>query len=160
DKVFQACAVGVGCLGIIYAVILRVRSQYYLSETRTKHKWTDLREQLREGSILRNFSRVEVIVNPHVVDGANTCLLTLRKEVPKPDAPPPPKPFRDVFAELIAGIPGAGDALAALFQTFPALSPQLVEDAINNLEDSNEFTALSYEMLNIGSANGFPAVSS
>jgi FAD/FMN-containing dehydrogenase len=160
DKVFQACAVGMGCLGIIYAVILRVRSQYYLSETRTKHKWTDLREQLREGSILRNFSRVEVIVNPHVIDGANTCLLTLRKEVPKPDGPDPPKPFRDVFAEMIAGIPGAGDALAALFQTFPALSPQLVEDAINNLEDSNEFIALSYEMLNIGAANGFPAVSS
>jgi hypothetical protein len=160
DKVFNACAVGMGCLGIIYAVILRVRPQYYLSETRTKHKWTDLREQLREGSILRQFRHVEVIVNPHRIDDANTCLLTLRKEIPKPDQPSAPKPFRDVFAEFLAGIPGAGDALAALFQTFPALSPQLVEDAINNLEDADEFTALSYKMLNIGAANGFPAVCS
>jgi FAD/FMN-containing dehydrogenase len=160
DKIFNACAVGVGCLGIIYAVILRVRPQYYLSETRTLHKWSELRDTLREGSILRDFRHVEVIVNPHAIDGANTCLLTLRREIPKPDAPSAPKPFRDVFAEFLTSIPGAGDALAALFQTFPALSPRLVEDAINNLVDDDEFTALSYKMLNIGAANGFPAVCS
>jgi FAD/FMN-containing dehydrogenase len=160
DKMFNASAVGIGCLGIIYAVLLRVRAQYYLSETRTLLKWTELRGQLREGSILRQYRHVEVIVNPHVIDGGNTCLLTLRREVPKPAAPSPPRPFRDVFAEFLAGIPGAGDALAALFQTFPALSPQLVEGALNNLEDANEFVALSYTMLNVGAANGFPAVCS
>jgi FAD/FMN-containing dehydrogenase len=47
DKTFNASVVGVGCLGIIYAVILRVRSQYWLSETRTIHKWSELRDQLR-----------------------------------------------------------------------------------------------------------------
>ncbi len=160
DKVFNSSVVGMGCLGIIYAVILRVRQQYYLSETRTEFKWTALRDQLREGSILRQNNRVEVIINPHVMNGDNTCLLTLRNEVPPPTVPSPPKPFRDVFAELLAGIPGTGDVLAALFQTFPALTPQLVEDAITNLEDPNPFIALSYTMLNVGNANGFPAVCS
>lgn len=160
DKIFNACAVGVGCLGIIYAVILRVRSQYWLSETRTIHKWSDLRDRLREGSILHEFRHVEVLVNPHVVDGGNTSLLTLRKEVPRPTEPSDPKPLRNAFSELLASLPGAGDVLAALFKTFPALTPTLVENAITALEDPDEFVALSYTMLNVGAANGFPAVCS
>ena len=160
DKFFNASVVGIGCLGIIYSAILRIRSQYWLSETRTIHKWRELRDTLREGSVLRTFRHVEVLINPHVIDGDNTCLLTLRKEVPKPDQPSPPKPLRDLFAELLASLPGAGDALAALLRTFPALSPSLVEDAIKGLEDEDEFVAKSFEMLNIGAANGFPAVCS
>ena len=160
DKIFNASVVGIGCLGIIYAVILRVRTQYWLSETRTVTKWTDLKGTLREGSILRNHRHVEVLINPHVMSGDHTCLLTLRCEVPRPAKPSPPKPFRNLFAELLASLPGAGEVLAALFRTFPALSPLLVEGAIQNLVDPKEFVALSYTMLNIGAANGFPAVCS
>jgi len=160
DKTFNASVVGMGCLGIVYAVILRVRRQYYLSETRTGYKWTVLRDRLREGSILRQFRHVEAIINPHVINGDNTCLLTLRNEVPKPTAPTPPEPFRNLFAEFLASLPGAGDALVLMFQLFPTLSPELVEDAIDNLEDPQEFVALSYDMLNVGAANGFPAVCS
>jgi hypothetical protein len=160
DKFFNASVVGVGCLGIIYSVLLRIRPQYWLSETRSLHKWRQLRDQLREGSVLRTFRHVEVLVNPHVLNGENTCLLTLRREVPRPTAPGPPKPFRDMFAELLASLPGTGDVLAALFRTFPSLSPTLVENAILSLEDPKEFVALSYTMLNIGAANAFPAVCS
>jgi L-gulono-1,4-lactone dehydrogenase len=160
DRVFNASVVGVGCLGIIYAVILRVRSQYWLSETRTLYKWSNLREQLREGSVLRKYRHVEVLINPHAIDGENTSLLTLRQEVLQPVVPSQPKPFRDMFAAKLAGIPGAGDVLVALFQNFPALSPRLVEDAIQDLADPNEFVALSYTMLNVGAVNGFPAVCS
>jgi hypothetical protein len=103
---------------------------------------------------------VEVLVNPHVINSENTALLTLRCEIPQPATPSAPKPFRNVFAEFLASLPLAGDVLAALFRTFPALSPKLVENAINSLEDPNEFSALSYTMLNVGAANGFPAVCS
>ena len=160
DKIFNASIVGVGCLGIIYAVILRVRSQYWLSETRTIQKWTELRDQLREGSILRKFRHVEVLINPHVINGQNTSLLTVRCEVPRPTTPSAPKPFRNVFPELLASLPGAGDALALLLQSAPALSPALAENAIASLADPNDFVALSYTMLNIGAANNFPAVCS
>jgi len=149
-----------GCLGIIYAVILRVRSQYWLSETRTIAKWTDLKPILRDGGILRQHRHVEVLVNPHVINGDHTCLLTLRDEIPKPQKPSAPKPFRDVFAELLAHIPGAGNAIALLFQLLPTLSPNLVENAIQNLADPKPFTALSFTMLNIGAANNFPAMCS
>ena len=107
DKIFNASVVGIGCLGIIYAVILRVRTQYWLSETRTVTKWTDLKGTLREGSILRNHRHVEVLINPHVMSGDHTCLLTLRCEVPRPAKPSPPKPFRNLFAELL-GEPSRG----------------------------------------------------
>jgi FAD/FMN-containing dehydrogenase len=160
DKIFNASVVGAGCLGIIYAAIIRVRAQYWLSETRTLYKWSNLRDQLREGAVLRNYRHVEVLINPHAIDGENTSLLTLRQEVPQPAVPSPPMPFRDMFAAKLAGIPGAGDVLVALFRSFPALSPRLVEDAIQDLADPDEFVALSYTMLNVGAVNGFPAVCS
>jgi len=160
DKVFNASVVGIGCLGIIFKVLLRVRTQYWLSETRTIHKWTDLRQSLQDGSILPKFRHVEVLINPHVINGDNTCLLTLRQEVPRPAKPSPPKPLRNLFAEFLASRPGAGEFLAKLVATFPAVSPKLVEGAIKNLEDTKEFVALSYIMLNIGAANGFPALCS
>lgn len=160
DKVFSASVVGVGCLGIIFAVILRVRSQYWLSETRTLHKWSDLRKKLLDDNFLRQYRHVEVLINPHVIKGQNTSLLTVRHEVPQPTKPSPPKPFRNAFSELLASLPGAGEFLVFLFRTWPRLSPILVENAITSLEDSNEFVAPSFTILNIGAANGFPAVCS
>ena len=33
DELFNACLVSLGCLGVVYAVVLRVREQYDLVET-------------------------------------------------------------------------------------------------------------------------------
>ena len=160
DKLFNASVVGIGCLGVIYAVVLRVWPQYWLSETRTRWSWAGLKPQLRDAAIIRQYRHVEVLVNPYPVGGEQTCLLTLRREVPRPEVPPAPKPFRNLFGEFLAGVPGTGDFLAWLFRSFPSLTPSLVQQAILSLEDGNEFVAKSFEMLNIGAANGFPAVCS
>jgi FAD/FMN-containing dehydrogenase len=160
DKTFNASVAAFGSVGIIYAVILRVRSRYFLSETRTIHTWAELREMLRRGDPLRKNRHVEVLINPHKISSENTCLLTLRNEVPEPAEPSPPKPFRNLFAQFIASLPGAGDVLAALFRSFPRLSPRLVDSGIRALQDDKDFVALSYTMLNVGAANGFPVICS
>jgi L-gulono-1,4-lactone dehydrogenase len=135
-----------------------VRRQFWLSETITLHKWTDLRGQL--GGLIRAHGYVEVIINPHLLNGDNTCMLTLRDEVPKPTVPSPPKPFRNLFSQLIANLPGAGDFLDALVIARPTIVPKLVEAALNDLVDPNPYIGPSYELLSVGAINTFPAVSS
>ena len=160
DKFFQASVVGIGSLGVIFAVLLRVRRQYWLSETITLHKWSELRPLLRDGALIRAHRHAEVVVNPHVLNGDNTCMLTLRDEVPKPTAPSPPKPFRNLFSQFLANLPGSGDVLAALVIARPTIVPKLVEEALKDLADPAPYVGLSYEILNVGAINTFPAVSS
>jgi hypothetical protein len=160
DKFFHASIVGVGSLGIIYAVLLRVRKQFWISETITLRKWSELKAELHDGALIRNHGYVEVIINPHVLNGDNTCLLTLRDEVPKPAVPSAPKPFRNLFGQFLSNLPGSGDFLDALVIARPMISPKLVEKALEVLEDGNPYVGLSYEMLTVGTINNFPAVSS
>jgi hypothetical protein len=159
-KFFQASVVGIGILGIIFAVLLRVRRQFWVSETITLHKWSKLRGQLRDDALLRAHKYVEVIINPHVLNGDNTCMLTLRDEVPRPAVPSPPKPFRNLFAQFLSNLPGSGDFLDALVIAHPSIAPKLVEVSLQDLADPNPYVGPSYELLSVGSINTFPAVSS
>jgi L-gulono-1,4-lactone dehydrogenase len=102
DKFFRACLVGIGSLGIIYAVLLRVRKQFWISETITLRKWSELSATLRDGALIRSHGYVEVIINPHVLNGDNTCLLTLRDEVPKPAMPSPPETFPEPVRAVLS----------------------------------------------------------
>jgi hypothetical protein len=160
DKFFHASVVGVGCLGIIYAVLLRVRRKYWLSETVTLHKWSELRGQLRDDAFIRAHRHLEVIINPNALNGDNTCMLTLRDEVPAPAVPGPPKPFRNLFSQFVLNIPGAGDFLDALVVARPSIVPDLLEQSFNFLADPTPYIGPSYELLNVGSINVVPAVSS
>lgn len=161
SAVFNAAVVGIGSIGIIYAVILRVRDKHFLHELRTLDTWENLRDQLRQGDIIRNYLHFEVWVNPLAVNGTHTCLVTKRQEVAPPTHTPfPPKPFRDLFAEFLASIPGADKVLAWLFNTFPALAPWLNENALTSLEDTDGYTDVSFRMLNIGAANSYAAICS
>jgi len=160
DKFFNACVVGVGCLGIIYAVLLRVRRKYWLSETVTLQKWSDLRDRLRDGALIRAHRHLEVIINPHPFHGENSCLLTLRDEVPEPAVPGPRKSLRNLFAQFVLSLPGAGDFLDALVVARPSIVPDLLETSFNSLVADTPYIGQSYELLNVGSINVVPAVSS
>lgn len=158
DDLFNACVVGVGSLGVIYAAIIRVMPLYYLQEVRVIKPWTEIKKDLQSG-ILQQFRHVEVLFNPHKTKGQNSCLLTTRNIVPKPAGPLPERPFRNVFAQLLASLPGAGDVLAWTFNTFPTSSPQLVDEALNALEDPKPYTNVYYNILNVGAVNGYAAIS-
>jgi len=159
DNLFQATVVGIGCLGIIVGVLLHVRARYFLSEVRTIKKWSTLRSDLAAGKIIRDYRHVEVWINPHLINGDHSCLLTVRNEVAAPTGPTPAKPFRALFAEFLASLPGADKVLAWMFNTFYKASPRFIESALATLEDSDQYVQLSYKMLNIGATNNFAALS-
>ncbi len=162
DKLFNACVVGMGCLGIVYAVILRVRPKYWLKETRTVLPWPEARATLAAGTILQQFRHVEVLLNPHKVDGQHMCLLTTRELLEtEPPIPNPPKPFRDVFGAAFGGsLPAdAAEVVAFLLNEFPALSPFLLEEALKFLVDKDK-VEVSYRIFNVGAVNQVLAISS
>jgi hypothetical protein len=157
DDLFNACVVGVGSLGVIYAAIIRVMPFYYLQEVRVIKPWTEVKTLL-QGGLLDEYRHVEVLFNPHKVKGRNSCLLTTRKIVPKPAGPLPERPFRNVFAEYLASLPGADRVLAYLFNEYSTASPQLVEQALTALEDPQPYTNVYYKILNVGAVNAYAAV--
>jgi hypothetical protein len=46
DQLFNACLVSMGCMGVIYAVVLRVRGAYDLIETTVETTWSTFIAQL------------------------------------------------------------------------------------------------------------------
>ena len=115
DDWFNAVLVSVGCMGVIYAVVLRVRPQYFLIETTSATTWQQFK-QTAAAQLSDTSSRfLQVAINPYSDgSGNNYALLTTRKEVPNlpvlPPLPPVQPPTKDVVVALLHLV---GDLLLA-----------------------------------------------
>ncbi|RPJ37575.1 MAG: hypothetical protein EHM21_17960, partial [Chloroflexi bacterium] len=159
DDWFNACQVGLGCMGIIYSVILRVQPKYFLNEQRTLSNWFQVRQDLQNGQVLREHAHYEVLVNPYstLPGGNHLCLVTTRNPVPAPDGFTEPS-HRNILIELAASVPGPSDLLLAALNTFPNLTPAIVDGAMKAIV--GEYIDRSYRVYNIGMANNVPAYGS
>lgn len=81
NDAFNAVVVGMGCMGVIYAVMLEVQPKFYLREVQTTSTWEKVSEQLRSGEVLRENRQCEVLFNPYERHGVHHCLITTRNEV-------------------------------------------------------------------------------
>lgn len=156
DEFFAAAVVGMGCLGVICSVILEVRPAYILTERRTETTWEQERGRIAEG--LAGHRHYELLLTPYArADGEHLCMVTTRHPHP---GPRPPwwscRARRNLFAEIVSGIPGVGLAMKALATLLPSAIPAALEWTLNRLVD-DEFTGPSYRVLNIGAANVLPA---
>jgi FAD binding domain/Ig-like domain from next to BRCA1 gene len=107
DAVFDACLVSLGCMGIIYAVVLRVREPYDLVETTTETTWEAFKA--RAATYLRDpTSRfLQVIVNPYRSgDADHLCLVMTRSE--DDDTGPGTRPRGDVEGAVTSMIEDMG----------------------------------------------------
>jgi FAD/FMN-containing dehydrogenase len=78
DATFQACLVSLGCMGVIYAVVLRVVPRYDLKETTVETTWQDFLESAP--ARLNDCDRfLQVLLDPYA-DGNNNnfCLVITR----------------------------------------------------------------------------------
>ncbi|HEU4386710.1 MAG TPA: D-arabinono-1,4-lactone oxidase [Blastocatellia bacterium] len=158
DDWFRSVAVSLGCLGVIYSVTLRVMKKYWLTETRVVSDWDAVRELLRDGTVLHENRHFEVLINPYEVNGQRTCLITRRDFASPPTEPLVFRPHRQMFADLLATLPGTREALLFLFDEFPHLTPKIIDSAVRQLKDAN-YVNVSYEIFNIGGANQINAYS-
>jgi L-gulono-1,4-lactone dehydrogenase len=63
-------------MGIIYSYILEVAEMYWLKESKTMYKWSDIKPKLLDKSLLQEARHVMVLVNPYETKGDHTCLVT------------------------------------------------------------------------------------
>ncbi len=101
DQLFRAAAVSVGCLGIVYGLVLEVRESYALQECVETVEWTKLRAALEDQSAFTTppvgnlangvqYRYLEAFINlyPRASDGKRIARVTTRFEAPRATAPP------------------------------------------------------------------------
>src|SRR5262249_52526187 len=64
DEWFDAAVVGLGCMGVVYAVTLGVQKAYWLKEVRTCTTWSKVKTQLTHAA-LASHRHYELLFNPH-----------------------------------------------------------------------------------------------
>jgi len=158
DRWFDAARVGMGCLGAIYSVLLEVCPRYWLREVRTLRPWGELREELRGRELIARHRHFEVYVSPYSLEDEDSCLVTTRDPTDEPARRPRDRE-RNSIPEFVAGLSITPHVLNLIFDLRPALTPRLLERALGALADE-EYTNLSFRVLNIGTANLLPAYSS
>jgi hypothetical protein len=81
DSTFDAVLVSLGCMGIIYAVVLRVRDKYDLIETTTATTWHGFLRTAWAQLNDPNNRFLQVALDPYRdSNGENACLVTTRRE--------------------------------------------------------------------------------
>lgn len=159
DDWFRAVKVSMGCMGVVYSLILRVRDKFWLKEVRTLKDWEEVKKDLERGNVFRDNDHYEVIINPYQVKGKHLCLVTTRNETADPQGF---RTFdeknRNVLVEFLSAAPFVGDALKAITNLLPKLIPGIINSAIKALKD-DEYINKSYKVFNIGKANEIEAYS-
>ena len=80
---FDAALVTVGSLGIVYSVVLEVRGEYKLRETRTAHSWSEFKTMPASSVFAKGVACVAVAIDPGSMGNADpACILATRAEVP------------------------------------------------------------------------------
>lgn len=170
DEVFHAVAVSMGCMGVVYAVVVKAVDAFWLREQRSLVLWEDL---ARPGGYLRDYlarprdpaypDHVEVTINPYPMrsGGAeHACLLTRRWRLAS--APPSTHESRQ------RGALGSGNLFADpmirdwteqflvqhLDKAAPAALSRTLHGFMLALKD-REYVAPSPQVFNLGDINQF-----
>lgn len=160
DDVFHAVVVGMGCMGIVYGVMLAVEPLYCLREVRTLRTWDEVRADLLDPDrdVLREHRHYEVLVNPYAdKDGRRRCLVTTRDPVPcgRKGA----IRMRNPLVELASAFPLTSSILNLVLGLWPRLAPRLIDAQLKAIA-RRSYEHVSYRVLKIGNANLLRAYSS
>jgi hypothetical protein len=160
DRWYDAAVVGIGCMGLIYAVILEVGPLFYLREVRTMSTWSQVREELARGEALARNVHYEVLFSPYPnTAGEIECLVTTRNPIPPSEYRHDHRRSRSLLMELTARFPLTPLLINLLVGLWPQISPFLLKQALKALVN-DDYVNISYKVFNIGAANYLPAYSS
>ena len=156
DAWFDAVRVGIGCMGVVYSVIVAVRNKFMLKEERTLSTWSQIKQDLRTREVLSANSHYEILVNPYKTDRDYTCLVTRRNATTEP--PSPTQKRRNFWVELIAQLPLLNKVLVDILNRVPELTPSIINKGLAAL--AGTYIDRSYRVFNIGHANDVRAYGS
>jgi FAD/FMN-containing dehydrogenase/pimeloyl-ACP methyl ester carboxylesterase len=151
DAWFHAAMVAMGCLGIVYAVTLRVQRAFTLEEKRRLLPWSEVREMLRTTDVLRQHRHVEVAVDPYPYAGDHQCVVTTRDEVAPKDVATPRSRERDLRIWL-ASTPALAFCLTSLGSRWPNTFPWTIRQGMRLLETHSNIGP-SHRVFDLGPPN-------
>jgi hypothetical protein len=157
DDWFNSVVIGLGCMGVVYAVTLAVRERHWLSEARIVSTWTLVKSDLLKRDVLQRNLHYEVLVNPYKLNGDHTCLVTSRNEIPEPSHPSPEKANRSPLSVGFSFLPRPiiklfGRLESLKLRILPGSAPKTIENSIKALED-DDYVGKSYRVLDLGAPN-------
>jgi hypothetical protein len=175
DDVFDAALVSMGCMGIVYSMVLRAANKFWIREKRSIRSWSDLAkpdgfiDRLVAGKKLDDDGpdpdHYEIYVNPYPTrrNGAaadHTCIFTERYRL---DAPPTPtadsaKRGRMGTGHLLASPLGRNLAEGALRGFLDGARGDALHefhDGLLEFLQDDDYTDLGYKVFNLGDANQF-----
>lgn len=159
DRWFNAAVVGMGCMGLIYSVILAVGPLFYLREKRSLSTWSKVREELAPESLRARKDHYEVLFTPYPDErGEIECLVTTRTPVDPSEYRRDHRRSRSLLMELVARFPLTPWLINLLVGLRPKISPFLITRAMKALVN-DDYVNISYRVFNIGAANYLPAYS-
>lgn len=169
DNAFNAARVAFGSMGVIYSVVLKADTKFWLREVRTKVKWSDVKkpggplDRLLQGLPVNaagpSAEHWELQYTPYAdANGDRTFLITerFRSYTPLPEQPASERgqPGTDFVSGLITVLEMP---LAGILDTFPSLSKTILEQTMTSQADDN-YTNVSYKVFHIGVVNDTPAI--
>jgi hypothetical protein len=159
DDTFWAAVCGIGCMGVVYALVIDVRERFWLNEVRTLSTWESVRDSLTPDGVLGDGDHYELFLNPYAGDDAeHRVLVTRRAECPEPVGLPEDKLERHPLTELEASSPITWFLMRLAARFLPGLVADRFDGLLEGMCDDG-YANSSYKVFNIGEANHLPAYS-
>ena len=148
DDWFNSVTCSMGCMGIIYSIVIEVIPSYMLSETKTLTTWDEVKKGLESGELFEGNRHLEIMINPYKIDGTHKTLV-LHQEIVSDQEPTGNRKF-SFLATLVDILPVGRKLLKWYANTFPEKTPQLIDTSLNGLVQTEPFINKSYKVLNQG----------
>jgi L-gulono-1,4-lactone dehydrogenase len=160
DHHFNAVVVSMGCIGVIYALVLEVTQRYQLKETRRFSTWSEVKNEIDQQDLLKNNRHVEVLVSPYAfTKNEHKCLVTERNINDKERKSLLPRGHRKWFFEILLFIipdPVIDFFMRLIINHFPKQVPMMIQGMFASLTDRN-YIDKSFRVLDLGRANNLSA---
>lgn len=145
DTWFYAVLVGLGGMGVIYALTIEATPDYYLHENRVAHRWSKLRAGVVDGSIPRSARHVTLTLNPYLntpEEGPGAghtdhwCLVTRTDRAEGPGKPGQGRQVQPWLPELALTIPSiTRSVVVSTARKHPERLTKLFHGALQALQD-------------------------
>jgi hypothetical protein len=172
DDAFRAVLVNMGCMGVIYSIVIEVVPSFWLHEEREVTTWESVAQPNGFlGKLLRNGTPdpgwrgvqpdfYELLVNPYPTSGTHACVITRRTKREKNNDPSCDCRKRaSTLYEIVQNIGyKAPYVIPDLINDDPAHAAGKMADAMSLAKDRC-YESQSYNVFNAGLINELPAYS-
>jgi hypothetical protein len=162
DQWFNAVAVAMGCMGVIFSLIMEVTDAYSIKELRTSTTWESVKKSLEPSlwnpvpSLVSSVDHFELVINPYHSWFKVACVKIERTRLGNV---PAQGERQDYLGQLLeqAAIDYSPN-LISLLNKLPFISPLAINSAISSLVETKPYIDKSFNIFTLGPANDIKAL--